>query len=140
MPVHFTVVQCIMLNAHSHSVGLHALHIGHHHLACEIGILAHILEVAAVERETVDVHAGAQKDCLVTVPGLFADILSVEPGEVPVPGGGKAAERRECRNGVVRPSRLVPFVPEDLGTDAVGAVGTPDFRNAQARDSGRTEF
>ena len=140
MAVHLAVVQGEMFHAHGNAVGLHALHVRNDHFPGKIRVLAHILEIASVQRETVDVHAGAQQDGLVPVAGLLADALAIQAGEFAVPGGSEAAQGRERRDGVIGPSGLVPLVPEDFGPDSVRTVGTPHFGDAQARDTRGTEL
>ena len=129
-----------MFHAGGNAVLLHLLDVGNDHPRGEVGILAHVLEIAAVERRAVDVHAGAQQDVFLAVAGLLADGFAVEGRHFGIPRRGKARQRRESRAGVVRPAGLVPFVPQDLGADAVRAVGAPHLGNAQARDSRRREF
>ena len=134
------IVQREVLDAGGDAVLLHLLNIGNHHPRSEERIFAHILEIAAVERRAVDVHAGTQQDVLFAVAGLLADGLPVEGRHLGVPRRGEARQGRECRAGVVRPARLIPFVPQHLGADAVGTVGTPHLGDTQTRNARRREF
>ena len=140
MPQHLLVVDGEMLHAGRHAVLLHALHIGHDHARREIRVFAHILEVAAVQRRAVDVYPGAEQHVFTAVAGLLADGTAVERRHFGIPRGGEARQRRKGRARIVRPARLVPFVPQHFGADAVRAVGTPHFGNAQARNACRGEF
>ena len=67
------VVQGIMFHAGCHAVGLYALNVWNNHSGCEERILAHIFEIAAAERSTVDVHTGTEKDILLAIACLFTD-------------------------------------------------------------------
>ena len=129
-----------MFHAGGNAVLLHLLDVGNDHPRGEVGILAHVLEIAAVERRAVDVHAGSQQDVLLAVARLLADGFAIQRRHFGIPRRGKARQRRESRAGVVRPAGLVPFVPQDLGADAVRAVGAPHLGNAQARNARRREF
>ena len=134
------VIECEMFHAGGNAVLLHLLDVGNDHPRGEVGILAHVLEIAAVERRAVDVHAGSQQDVLLAVARLLADGFAIQRRHFGIPRRGKARQRRESRAGVVRPAGLVPFVPQDLGADAVRAVGAPHLGNAQARNARRREF
>ena len=138
--VYLLVVQREVLDTGRHAVLLHALHIGHDHARRKIGILAHIFEVAAIERRAADIDARAEQHVLLAVAGLLADGLAVEGRHLGIPRRRKARQSRESRTGVIRPAGLVPLVPQHLGTDAVRAVRTPQFGNAETRNSRRGEF
>ena len=129
-----------MLHAGRDSVGLHALDVGNHHRGGEVGVFAHVLEVASVEGSAVDVDSGTEEHGLVAVAGLFSYALAVEQRHVLVPGGCEAGQRGEGNAGVIGPAGLVPFVPEDFGAYPVGAVGGPDFGNAETRHSAGAEL
>ena len=105
------IVEGIMLDAGGYVVALDPLHVRYDHLRREVRVLAHILEVAAVERGAVDVDSGAEKDVLLAVAGLFAYADAVEFGQGRVPGGGQRRQGREGRAGVAGPSGLLPLVP-----------------------------
>ena len=128
----FLVVHREVLYARGNAVFLHTGYIGNHHLAGEERVFSHILEVAAVERGAADVYSGPQQNVFFTVTGLLSYAAAEQKSHIPVPGGCKAAEGGEGCAGVVGPAGLVPLVPENLGTDAVGTVGAPDLGNAQA--------
>ena len=134
------IVEGIVLHAGGHAVALHALNIGHHHSGGQIGILAHILEVAPVERRAQYVHTRPEEHILLAVAGLLAYALAVERGHLGVPGGGEAGQGGESGHRVVGPPGLVPLVPEHLGTHPVGAVGAPQFGDPQPGHTRRTEF
>ena len=140
MTVALLVVEAIVLKTHSHTVLLHLLNVRHAHLTCKERVFTHILEVSSVVRRPVDVHARAEQHVLLTVACLLADALSVECGGLSVPSRGKAAECRVGCAGVVGPSCLIPFVPFHFRTDSVRTVGTPEFRNTEARHTGRREL
>lgn len=138
--VGFAVVQREVLHAGRHAVLLQPLDVGHHDAAGQVGILAHVLEVAAVERRAVNVHARAQDDVLAAVAGFFAQAFPVETGHVRIPRGSQAGQRGEGHARVVGPAGLVPLVPFHLGADAVGPVVGPEFGDAEAWHPGAAEF
>ena len=140
MPVDLLIVQCIMLDAGGHAVPLHALHVRHDHPGRQIGVLAHILEIPAVERRAIDIHAGTQQHVFLAIARLLADRTAVEFRHFGIPGSGQTRQRRKGHAGVVAPAGLVPFVPQHFGTNAVRAVGRPDFGNAQPRHARRAEL
>ena len=78
MTVGFLIIERKMLYAHSHTVLLHLLYIRHCHLAGQKRVFAHIFEITATERCTVDIHSRTQKHILLTVARLFSDRLSVK--------------------------------------------------------------
>ena len=137
---HLLVVDGKVLDAGRHAVLLHALYVRHHHLACEVRVFSHVLEVTAVERGAADVDAGAEEYVFLPVPGFFSYAAAEQEAHFFVPGGGKAAECGECGAGVVGPACLVPFVPEDLGADSVGAVCAPYLGDAEPGDTAGAEF
>ena len=140
MAVTFLVIEAIVLKTHSHTILLHLLNVRHAHLTGKERVFTHILEVSSVVRRPVDVHTRAEKHVLLTVACLLADALSVEGSRFPIPSRGKAAECRVGGAGVVGPSGLIPFVPFHFRTDSVRAVGTPEFRNTEARHTSRREL
>ena len=75
---HLLIVERIVLNTSRHAVLLHALHIRHHHSGGEQWVFAHIFEISATERRTVDVYAGAQEHVFVAITGLFAYRFAIE--------------------------------------------------------------
>ena len=129
--VDLMVVEGEVLHAGCHSVGLHSLDVGDYHGRGQIGVLSHVFEVASVERGAVDVHSGAEQHGLVAVARLLSYALAVEQGHVLVPCGGEAGECGIGYAGVIGPARLVPFVPENFGAYAVGAVRRPDVGDAE---------
>ena len=134
------VVQGVVLHTGGHTIALQSLHIGHHHHTGQIGILAHILEVAAVEWGTVDVHTGAEQNVLAAVAGFFAHHASVEQRHLGIPGGCQAGESRKSGARVVGPLGVAPVVPVYLGAHAVGTVAHPYLGYAETRHTGRGEF
>ena len=130
------VVQGKVLDAGSHTVLLKRPDVGNGHCAGQAGVLAHVLEVAAVERRAVDVDSGTQQDILAAVAGLLADGTAVEGGHPGIPRGGEGRQRREGRNRVVGPAGVAPAVPLNLGAHAVGAVAHPQFGDTQPRAAG----
>ena len=134
------IVQRKVFHARRDAVLLHLLHVGHDHARSKVRVFAHVFEVAAVERRAVDVHARAQQHVLLPVAGLLADRLPVERRHRGVPRRGKARQRRKGRTRVVRPARLVPFVPKNLRADAVRTVRAPHLGDTQARNTRRREF
>ena len=140
MAVLLIVVQTVVLDAGGHSECLHALHVGHHHAAREVGVLAHVFEVASAEWRAIDVHAGAQYHVLATIECFLAQAVAVEPAEVGVPGGGQARQCGEGHTGVVGLSGLLPLVPKHVGAHAVRAVIGPEVGEAQTLHSGTGEL
>ena len=138
--VHFVVVQGKVLHADSHAVLLHALDIGHDHAARQIGVFAHILEIAAVQRSAVDVDTGTQQHVLLAIAGLLAHALTVEQGHLGIPRGGQTGQGRESHARVIGPAGLIPFVPQHFGADAVRAVVGPQLRDAQTCHARTAEF
>ena len=67
------VVQRIVLDRGSDTIGLERCDIWHDELRGEVWVLAHILEVAAVEGSAVDIHTGTEEHTLVAVGCLLAD-------------------------------------------------------------------
>ncbi len=134
------VVEAIVLYAGGNAQGLHLLHVGHHHAAGQVGVFAHVLEVASAQRRAVDVHAGAQYHVLAAVEGLLAKAVAVEGGHLGVPCGGQAGKGREGYAGVVRLPRLLPLVPQHVGAHAVRAVVRPEVGEAQPLDAGAGEL
>ena len=129
----FLVVQCIMLNASSHAVGLHGFYVRNHHARSEVGVFAEIFEVASVERRAVDVATGSEQDVFVAIARLFADSAAVEVRHLLVPSGSQASKSGQSRAGVVGPSGAAPLIPNHFLSDAVRPVGSPVFGDAEAR-------
>ena len=75
----FLIVHGEVLHARGNSVALHALNIGHHELAGQIRVLAHILERAAVERGAAHIDARAEQDVLFAVARFLPYAVAVEP-------------------------------------------------------------
>ena len=136
----FVVVQGVVFHAGGHTVLLQTLHIGHHHTRGQIGVLAHIFEVAAVERGAEDVHAGSQYHVLAAVEGFLAQRLPIEQSHLWIPGGGQTGECREGHTRVVGLSCLFPLVPKHIGAHAVRAVVGPEVGQAQSFHTGAGEF
>ena len=130
------VVQGIVLHADGHAVLLHFLDVGHAHHAGQVGVFAHVLEVAAVQRGTVDVDTGTEQHVLLAVDGFLADGLAILGGHLGIPRGGQAGQGGESRDTIVGLVRIPPVVPIDFGTHAVGAVAPPQLGNAEAGHAG----
>ena len=139
-PVRLLIVHREMFHTGRYTVALHALNVRNDHGRGQERIFAHVFEVAPVERRAIDVDSGTQQHGFVAVAGLFADRLSVSVGQGRIPCRGKAGKGWECRTRVARPSRVVPFVPQLFGTDAVRSVAHPHFGDPEARNAGRAEF
>ena len=131
MAVFLVVVQGVVLHAGSHTFRLQTLHVGHHHLGCQIGVFAHILEVAASKWGTVDVHARSQHYTLVTIQGFFAKTLAVDAGHLWIPCSSQTGEGREGHARVVGLSGLFPLVPKHVRTHTVRTVVRPQVREAK---------
>ena len=129
-----------MLDTSGDAVFLNTLNVGNDDLRGEIGVLAHIFEVTAIERCAVDVDAGAEQYVLVSVAGFLTDRLAIQGRHVGIPGCGQTCERRESDAGVIGRTGLFPFVPKDVGTDTVRAVGTPDSGDTETLNTGGAEF
>ena len=140
MTVHFMVVKGIMLNACSHSVRLHALHIRNDHPRSQVRVFSHILEISSVKRSSVYVHARTEQHTLVPVTCFFPYALSVKGRHLLIPCRSQTGQCRKGDAGIIRPSCLVPFIPQHFRTYAVRSVGSPDFRYSQPRHSCGTEF
>ena len=136
----FLVIQGEVLHAGCHSVLLHAPYVGHAQGGSEVGVFAHVLEVAPAQRRAVDVYARPEEYVFFAVAGFLADGLPVAGGEAGVPRGGQAGERGKGRAAVVVPACIIPFVPVHFGPHAVGAVGMVQFGNSQAGASRRAEL
>ncbi len=138
--VRLLVVERIVLDACGHALLLYLADVGHGHLAGKVGVLAHVLEVAASERRAVYVDAGTEQHVLLAVARLGTYRAAVERRHVAVPSRGQGRERGIGRARVVGPAGLLPLVPQHLGTYAVRAVGAPQLGDAQTRHAGRREF
>ena len=125
MPSVLLVVECEVLDAGRHSVLLNALYIRYYHGRCQIGILAHILEITSIEGSTIDIDAGPEEHILASIERFFSDALPVEQCHIGIPSGSEACQRRKGYTTIIGPSRLIPFVPEHLRPNAVRTVGTP---------------
>ena len=136
----FLIVQGEVLHADGDTVLLDLLNIRDNHSGSEVRVLAHIFEIPAVERSPVDVHSGTEQHILLPVSCLFSYALAVQCGHFLAPGGCKAGQCREGHAGVIGPSRLSPFIPKHLRPDSVRAVGGPQVRYAEPRNSRRGEF
>ncbi len=138
--VDLLVVEGVMFHAGGNAAILHPLDIRHHHPGGQVGVFTHVLEVAAVKRGAIDVHARAEQYILPTVKGLLADRAAIEGRHLGVPGGRQAGQRGESDAGVIGPSGLVPFIPQHLGAYPVGAVGGPETAYSKPGNPGGGEF
>ena len=140
MTVFLVVVERVVLHAGRHPFRLQSLHIGNYHARGQPWILAHILEVASVERGAVDVDARSEHHILVAVERLLAQAFAIGPGEARVPRGGEACECREGHARVVGLSGLLPLVPKHVGTHAMRSVIGPEVGEAETFHTCRREF
>ena len=105
------VVEAVVLHAAGNALRLQSLDIGDDHARGEVGVFAHVLEVAAAQRRAEDVDAGAQDDAFVAIECLFAQALAVEARHGGVPCGCEAGEGGEGHARVVGLAGLPPLVP-----------------------------
>ena len=131
MTVFLVIVQGIVFHTGCDTLRLKSLNIRHHHSGSQPGILAHIFEVAAIQRGAVDVHARTQHDMLATIEGLFAQALTIELGETRIPGGSQTGKSRESHTGVVGLTSLLPLIPKHIGTYAMRSIVGPQIGEAQ---------
>ena len=129
-----------MLYAGGNAVALDALDIGHYELAGEVRVLAHVFEGPAVERGAAHIDSRAEEDIFLAVARFLADAVAVEARKTAIPCSCEVDKGRERRAGIVGPSGLVPFIPKNLRTYAVRAVGMPELGDAEARDAGAREL
>ena len=129
-----------MLHAAGDTVRLQPLNIRHAHLRGEIRILAHILEIAAIERRAVQIYAGPQQHRLVAVACLLAHTASVKSRHLGLPGRRQAGQRRERRAIIIRPPCVVPVIPVNLHTHSVRAIAAIQLRHAKTRHTGAREL
>ena len=120
-----------MLYAGCNTIFLYTLYIRNHHLACEVWVLTHVLEVTSVERSTADVDTRAEKDVLLAVTSLLTDAAAIKERHLLVPCCSKVYKGRESCTRVVCPAGLIPLIPKNLRTDAVRTVCVPYFRNTE---------
>ena len=95
--VYLLAVGHVVLDRGDHRVGLESLHLGGRALSGQERVLTHVLEVAPVDRQAVDLDARGELDVYALVPGLPAQRgaeLALERG---VPAGGLGDRRRERR-------------------------------------------
>ena len=128
----FLIVQGKMFHADGHAVLLHLLDVGHAHHAGQIGVFAHILEITAIQRRTVDVDAGTEQHVLLAVNGFLADGFTILGGHLGIPRSCQTGQGRKSGDAVVGLVGVAPVVPIDFGTHAVRAVAPPQFGNAEA--------
>ena len=131
-PVRFLVVHRIVLDGGSGPIALDAPHIGRRYLAGEERILREVLEVPAVERIPVDVHAWSEQH----VHPIFQDLVAQDGGrtlhQVDVPRTGQERSHREpCRH-------RMGGIPVGIDPDAGRAVGEDGLGNPQTRDGPRS--
>ena len=138
--VGFVIIECVVLDAGRNTSRLQSLNIGGNHDRCEIRILAHILEVAAIEGRAIDVDARTQDHVLATVAGLLAQGTAIAVRELWVPGGSQASERRKSHAGVVGLPSLFPLVPQHIGAHAMRSVIGPEVGQAKPLDARRREL
>ena len=133
--VFLLVIKCIMLDAACHSIALKSLNIAYSHASGEVRVFAHILEVASIERSTIDIDARTEQYILVSIACFLAYRLSIDGGKVSIPCGGKACQCRESGAGVIGPVGMFPVIPVYLHAHAVRSVAHREFWYAQSRAS-----
>ena len=129
-----------MLYTGSYAVSLNTIDVGHHHLRSQARIFAHIFEVAAIEWGAIDVHTGAEQDILAAIARLLSYVEAVGEGEITIPGGGKAGQRRIGRDGVAVPTCIAPVVPVDFGTNTMGTITVAHLGDTKTRYTGGGEL
>ena len=134
------VVEHIVLQAATHSVGLCGFDVRHHNLTGEVRILTHVFERTSVHRRALDVHARTKHDVLTPERKLLTHGIAIDSGEVAVPCGGEAGERRERHDVVVGPFGRTPCVPFQLFPHSVRTIVHVELTNAETRHSGTCEF
>ena len=115
----------------AYALALHAFDITRGDLACQIGVFGIILEIAAAERTSLHIHAGAKKDLHVLYHGLLsqgpADLLR----QIHIPAGCDRCRRRNTGSGKGRiQSQVISCAC--LSAHAAGAVGKIHFRNTES--------
>ena len=140
MAVVLVVVQRIVFDAGSHTIGLQSLHVGHHHARGKVRVLAHILKVTASQRSAVDIDARTKYHVLATIQSLLAKTHTIETGHLRVPCGSQTGQCGKGHTRVVGLSGLFPLIPEDIGTYAMRSVIGPEILETQSFHSCRREF
>ena len=100
---------------------LHAQDVLHGGFTSQVRILTKVFVIATAKRRPVNIHARAQQDAHPAGSRILTQSVSQFARKVPVPGG-----RRQNSAGEQGAHGVVP--------DALGAVGHPDFRDAQPGD------
>ena len=132
MAILLVVVHGVVLYAGRHTFRLQSLNIRSDHAGGEVGIFAHVFEVATPQRSTQDVHTRTQNHGFVAVESLLAEVLAVETCHRGIPCGCQTGKGREGHTRVVRLSCLFPFVPEHIGAYTVRPVVGPEIRKTKA--------
>ena len=138
--VDLLIVQSEMFDAGRYAITLYPVNIRNNHDRGKVGVFSHIFEISTVERCAVDVDTRAKQDSLVAVASLLPDGLAIGFCHIGIPGCGYASQCRKGGAGVVGPFGIVPLVPQLFHTDPMRTIGHPNFRNAETRYAGRTEF
>ena len=76
--VGFMIVECKMLDRCSNSNALHSFDVRHYHFRCEMRVFTHILEVLAIQRCTVDIYPGAEKDVFFAIACFFSQAFTIQ--------------------------------------------------------------
>ena len=138
--VDFLIVQRIVLHAGCHPILLYALHVRNHHTGSQVRVFAHVLKVTSVQRSTININTGSQKNGLVTIACFFTNAFSIKHGHLGVPCSRQTGQCRKSYTRVIGPSGLIPFIPKNFGTDSVRTVRHPKFRNTQTGHTRTAEF
>ena len=119
---------------------LYALHVRNHHTGSQVRVFAHVLKVTSVQRSTININTGSQKNGLVTIACFFTNAFAIKHGHLGVPCSRQTGQCRKSYTRVIGPSGLIPFIPKNFGTDSVRTVRHPKFRNTQTGHTRTTEF
>ena len=131
------VIERIVLHARSYAILLHLLNIGNNHLACQVGILTHILKITAIEGSTIDIDTRTEQHSLITIASLLTDSLTIHCSHCGIPRCSQAGQCGECHTMVVSPISTLPLIPEHLLADTMRAISTPHLGNTKARNTRR---
>ena len=127
--VDFLIIQRIVLYTGSYTILLHTLYIRNHHAGSQIRIFTHILKVTSIQRSTVNVDTGTQKDILVAITRLFTDTFSIKQRHIRVPCSSQTSQCRISHTRVIGPASLIPLIPKHFGTNTMRTIRHPVFRN-----------
>ena len=102
MAIELRVIPHEMLNSGAYALALHPLDIADRDTRGEKGIFAEILEVAAIHRRAINVHAGPQHEVHAPGTSVAANLGADSLGEFRIPSGCKRDPAGHgCRGSVV---------------------------------------